>query len=582
LPGYFKRAQELDAQYLLSLNPDRLLHNFRVNAGLDPKAVPYGGWESEQLCPGHTLGHYLSACSMMAGATGDAALAARVNYVVDELLACQHAAGRGLVCAFPDGDAQLFNALAGRRVIGVPWYTMHKIMAGLRDAHVHAQQPQALLVLARLTDWIDEAARGCDDAQFQRMLDLEHRGMSEVLADLYQLTGTDRYLELAKRFSHRALLNTLAEGRDTLDGQHANTAIPKVIGFMRLHDLTGEPRYRRAAQYFWNNVVNRRSFATGGHGDEEHFFAPAQSRRHLASARTMETCGTYNMVRLTRALFTAEPSVAHADYHERALFNGILGSQDPATGMVTYFQATRPGYPKLYCTPEHSFWCCTGTGMENHAKYGDSIYFHDGDMLVVNMFIASELHWRDMGVRIRQTTLFPDHGATRLTVHMSHPAQFTLRLRHPDWCRHVTVRINGQKVLDSTSPGRYLDLARAWHPRDVIDADLPMHLYLQPLPGADDIVAVMFGPLVLAGRMGTAGMQPGDDIVASNQAYGKVLDRKADLPVLALGARGLDALSGASRDGRCPSGSGPRRLPPGSNWCPSTASRTNATPFIGS
>jgi uncharacterized protein len=541
LPGDFKKAQELNGRYLLSLNPDRLLHNFRVNAGLAPKAVVYGGWESELLCPGHILGHYLSACSMMAGATGNEAFASRVNYVVNELQACQQTSGRGLVCAFPDGDAQLRNALAGRPVVGVPWYTMHKIMAGLRDAGLHAQNPQALGVLCRVADWIDDAARGCDDARFQRMLDLEHGGMSEVLADLYRLTGERRYLDLAERFSHRALLTPMAEGHDTLDGLHANTAIPKVVGYMRLHDVTGERRYRSAAQFFWTTVVNRRSFATGGHGDNEHFFAPAQSRQHLTSAMTMETCGTYNMVRLTRALFVAEPSAERADFHERALFNGILGSQDPDTGMLTYFQATRPGYPKLYCTPEHSFWCCTGTGMESHAKHNDSIYFHDGDVLLVNLFIASELHWREKRARIRQTTSFPDHDATRLTVHVEQPTGFTMSLRHPGWCRHVTVRVNGRKVLDSAEPGRYLELARVWHPGDVIDVDLPMHLYLQPLPGADDIVAVMFGPVVLAARMGSDGIGPGDDVVVGNWAYGKVLDRSVDLPVLALGTGDLEA-----------------------------------------
>ncbi|GJI93996.1 glycosyl hydrolase [Duganella caerulea] len=540
LPGPFKTAQDLNGRYLLSLNPDRLLHNFRANAGLVPAAPVYGGWESQELCPGHTLGHYLSACSMMAGATGDAAFAARVQHVVLELQACQKAAGRGLVCGFPDGDAQPRNALAGRPVTGVPWYTMHKIMAGLRDAHLHAAQPQAVAVLSGIADWIGETSRDCDDAGFQRMLNLEHGGMSEVLADLYRLTGERRYLALAERFSHRAVLAPLAEGRDVLDGEHANTTIPKVIGFMRLHDVTGAAPYRQAAQYFWRTVAERRSFATGGHGDDEHFFPPAQVRAHLSSAKTMETCGTYNMLRLTRALFCAQPSASLADFHERAMFNGILGSQDPDTGMVTYFQPTRPGFPKLYCTPEHSFWCCTGTGMENHAKYGDSIYFHDDDVLVVSLFIASELHWREQRARIRQTTAFPERGATRLTVHVEQPATFSLRLRHPGWCRHLVARVNGENVLESVEPGRYLDLRRLWRPGDVVDIELPMHLHLLPLPGADDLVAVMYGPVVLAARLGSDGMRAGDDMVAANVAYVKVLDRPVDVPALTLGANGVE------------------------------------------
>jgi DUF1680 family protein len=556
LDGPFKTAQALDARYLLSLEPDRLLHNFRANAGLAPKAAVYGGWESEEpwvgiRCQGHTLGHYLSACSMMWAATDDAALRQRVDYIVEQLQACQQAAGSCLVCAFPDGDAQLRNGLEGRPIVGVPWYTMHKVMAGLRDAHLHAQQPQALPVLRHLADWIDEAAKGCDDACLQQMLAVEHGGMTEVLADLHALTGDPRYLRLAERFNHQALLAPLAEGRDTLDGLHANTQIPKVIGFARLHALTGEPRYRRAARYFWGNVVGLRSFATGGHGDGEHFFPPAQVREHLMSAKTMETCGTYNMLRLTRALFCEQPTVAHADYHERALLNGILASQDPVTGMVTYFQATRPGYPKLYCTPEHSFWCCTGTGMENHAKYGDAIYFHNGDTLIVNQFIASTLQWRERGVHLRQDTAFPEQAATRLRLQMAAPTRLVLKMRHPAWCRQAAVKLNGRPHLRSRNAGRYIEIDRTWQDGDVVELDLPMHLHLQPLPGAPDVAALMFGPLVLAARLGHEGLRPGDDLIVNERTYGDVLNLPAPLPLpkLALGADGLLAAVRRSEDG---------------------------------
>jgi len=541
LPGPFESARALDARYLLSLNADRLLQGFRANAGLAPKALRYGGWESGELCPGHTLAHYLSACSMMWGSTGQAAFCQRVTYVVDELHACQQAAHSGLVCAFPDGDTQLRNALAGRPVTGVPWYTMHKILVGLRDAHVHAANPRALPVLARLADWMVEAAQGTDEQRFQQMLGVEHGGMNDVLADLHALTGDARYLQLAQRFNHRAVLDPLAEGRDTLDGLHSNTQIPKVIGFARLAEITGDERYGKAARYFWGSVVHKRSFATGGNGEAEHFFPPAETPKRLASAKTMETCCTHNMLRLTRALFTAEPSAAYADYYERALFNGILASQDPDSGMVTYFQATRPGYPKLYCTPERSFWCCTGTGMENFAKLGDSIYFHDADALYVNLFIASTLDWAEKGLRLRQTTNFPDEAATRLQVDTGTPVRFTLRLRHPAWCRQLTVRLNGRPLVDSTEPGRYVEVDRIWHRGDVLDVALPMRLHLHALPGASDIAAVMFGPLALAARLGTEGMEPGADLVASEYAYGWALktEDKA-LPRLALQGRALD------------------------------------------
>ena len=349
LDGPFRKSQELNLRYLASLSCDRLLHNFRVNAGLSPKAPVYGGWETMDLCPGHTLGHFLSAASMMWAATGQAVMRERVEYVVSQLRVCHEAAPERLVCAFPDAETQLRNCLSGRPVAGVPWYTMHKIMAGLRDAHVQVGSADALVILVSIADWIDEAARPLDDARFQAMLDLEHGGMAEVLADLHGLSGDGRYLRLAERFSHRMLLTPLAEGRDTLDGLHANTQIPKVLGFARLHGLTGRAEYQQAARYFWKNVVEQRSYATGGHGDEEKFFPPQQALERLGSVQTMETCGTYNMLRLTRALFMASPTAAYGDFYERALLNGILASQDPDSGMVTYFQSTRPHYRKHYC-----------------------------------------------------------------------------------------------------------------------------------------------------------------------------------------------------------------------------------------
>ncbi|MGQ3052410.1 MAG: beta-L-arabinofuranosidase domain-containing protein [Roseateles sp.] len=541
LAGPFEDARALDARYLLSLNVDRLLHGFRRNAGLPPRSTRYTGWESGDLCPGHTLGHYLSACSMMWASTGHTAFRRRVAFIVDELHACQQASGSGLVCAFADGDTQLRNVIAGRPVTGVPWYTMHKILVGLLDAHVHAGHPRALPVLTRLADWMVDATQGIGEQRFQDMLGVEFGGMNEAMADVHALTGDPRHLRLAERFNHRVLLDALAASRDTLDGLHSNTQIPKVIGFQRLADATGDERAGRAARYFWGTVVHRRSFATGGNGEAEHFFAPAEARKHLGSAKTMETCCTHNMLRLTRALFTEAPSADYADYYERALFNGILASQDPDSGMVTYFQALRPGYPKLYGTAERSFWCCTGTGMENFAKLGDSIYFHDADGLYVNLFVPSTLDWSEQRVRVRQTTRFPDEATTRLALEAGAPTRFTLRLRHPGWCGAMTVSLNGQPLATSREPGRYVEFDRTWQPGDVVDVVLPMQLHLQALPGAPDVAAVMYGPLVLAARMGTAGMTPGADLVASEFAYGWALQQDdVPLPTLALQGRTLD------------------------------------------
>jgi alpha-glucosidase len=559
LDGPFKVAQRLDARYLLSLEPDRLLHNFRLNAGLTPKAPVYGGWESQEpwveiRCHGHTLGHYLSACALMFASTGDGVFRERVEYIVAELRACQLARGDGLVCAFPDGAKQLENSLAGQPFLGVPWYTQHKVLAGLRDAHQHANSKLALEVLRGLVDWIDNATRGVPDAALQKMLDREHGGMNEVLADFHALTAATSNLHadaagapangssslaLAERFSHRALLTPLSESRDTLDGLHANTQIPKVIGFARLHELTGKPVYAAASEYFWNTVTARRSFATGGHGDVEHFFPPARFADHIHSAKTMETCCTHNMLRLTRSLFARAPSAAYADYYERALYNGILASQDPESGMMTYFQATRPGYVKLYCTPADSFWCCTGSGMENHAKYGDSIYFHDAESLYVNLFIASELNWSEKKLRITQKTRFPDQEATELTVRAEAPVRLHMKIRHPEWCRAATVRINGRRHVRSAVAGTYIDIDRTWRDGDVVQIRLPMQLRLQPLPNAPDLVALLYGPIVLAGRLGTEGLTPGADIIVNERTSGDMLNVPMAVPRLSLSEASL-------------------------------------------
>ncbi len=542
LEGPFRRAQERDAEYLLRLEPDRLLHNFRVNAGLKPKAPVYGGWESQEpwveiRCHGHTLGHYLSACSLMFAATGDEQFKRRSDYVVAELRECQDAGRSGLVCAFPDGEKPLREVVDAKRFVGVPWYTMHKIFAGLRDAYLYTDSRAALGVLVKLSEWAVEFTRDITDEQFQRMLDTEHGGMNEVLADVHALTGEARFLTLAERFCHRKLLTPLAAARDTLDKLHSNTQIPKVIGFNRLYELTGREEYGAASRFFWRTVVERRTFATGGNGDNEHFFPPAEFLKHLGSAKTMETCCTHNMLRLTRSLFAHEPTAAYADYYERALYNSILASQDPDTGMMTYFQPVRPGYLKLYCTPTDSFWCCTGSGMENHAKYGDSIYFRGDDALYVNLFIPSTLSWEEKGMTFTQTTRFPEQGMTRLRLKVRRPSRLTLNIRHPSWCQAATLFVNGRRHTTSRQPGGYVAIGRVWHDGDTVEVRLPMSLRAEPLPGNPDVVALLYGPIVLAGRLGREGLTTGADIIVNERTYGDVLNAKVEVPVLAGDAR---------------------------------------------
>lgn len=549
LESPFVRARQRNASYMLDLDPDRLLHNFRVNAGLQPKAPVYGGWESQEpwvdiRCHGHTLGHWLTAGSFMVASTGDQRFKERVDYMVEELRACQNAGGSGLVCAFPDGSEQLDNAVSGSRFVGVPWYTMHKIFAGLRDAHTLAGNETALSVLLRLTEWAAQATAPMTEEAFQGMLRREHGGMNEVLADLYGITGDEGHLHLARRFSHRALLEPLAAGEDTLDGLHSNTQIPKVVGFHRLYQLTGEAEFLEAARFFWEAVVERRSFVTGGHGDLEHFFPPSEFPNRLHSAKTMETCCTHNMLRLTRMLFGTDPRAAYADHYERALYNGILASQDPDSGWNTYFQATRPGYLKLYHTPIDSFWCCTGSGLENHAKYGDSIYFHGPATLWVNLFIPSVLNWEEKGVTLRQTTAFPEEDTTTLSFTVRQPVNLTLKVRYPSWSGPAGLSLNGRALEVDGSRGGYITLSREWRTGDRVEVRLPMTVRTEPLPGDPSRLAFLYGPLVLAGRLGKEGLFPGADILRNERTSGMILDVPVEVPTL---AGDPDRLAGAVR-----------------------------------
>jgi DUF1680 family protein len=368
------------------------------------------------------------------------------------------------------------------------------------------------------------------DAQFQKMLDREHGGMNEVCADLFAITGDTTYRELALRFSHRRLLDPLMESRDVLDGLHANTQIPKVIGFNRIDQIGGGGGHGRAAEFFWRTVTRSRSFATGGHSDGEHFFPIDKFADHLGSAKTMETCCTHNMLRLTRSLHTNHARVHYLDYFERALFNGILASQDPHSGMMTYFQATRPGYVKLYHTPFDSFWCCTGSGMENHARYAETIYAYERDVLYVNLFMASTLDWRERGLGIRQDTRFPDEEHTRLTFRAKQPRELTLAIRHPAWCPVLTATVNGRKKIASRKPGEFLELTRRLRDGDTLDLHLPMSLRLEPLPGAPDYSAVLYGPIVLAGVLGTQGVVPGSQLIVNERKSGEMLNEPVAVP----------------------------------------------------
>ncbi len=512
LDGPFKLAERADLNYLLSLEPDRLLSGFRSEAGLEPKAKKYGGWESQGVA-GHSLGHWLTACALMHRATGRPDLIERLNHAVRELAECQRASGDGALIAYP-GGRKIFRELAAGDVRSqgfdlnggwVPWYTNHKVLAGLVDAHRYAGSGEALGVARRFADWAVDVTRNLTPAQWQTMLGAEHGGMNETLAELYALTGEGTYRELARKFHHDKVLTPLAEGRDVLPGLHANTQIPKLIGLARLYELEGTEADRRAATFFWNTVVDAQTFANGGNSTGEHFGKP-----HALGARlkgdTAETCNTYNMLKLTRHLFTweADPALQMklADYAERATFNHILASVEPKTGMVVYYCRVGQGSKKDFSTPFESFWCCVGTGMENHAKYADGIYFKGDDAVTVNQFIASEARWAEKGVTLRQETRFPDEPNTSFLVTADQSTVFTLRLRYPAWTgTEAKLRVNGEPAEVQGRPGTYIEIRRTWESGDRVDVALPMPLRTEPLPDAPARQAIFSGPILLAGRV---------------------------------------------------------------------------------
>ncbi len=523
LPGEFKTGQDIATNYLLSLDPDRLLAGFREQAGLPKKAEAYGGWEARGVA-GHSLGHYLSACSLAWASTGDPEFQRRVNHIVSELAACQQAEGDGYLAAFPGGREAFVQIAKGDirssgfdlNGLWVPNYTFHKELAGLRDAYRFADCQQALTVACKFADWLDKIYSGLTHEQMQKILACEHGGMNEVLADLYADTGDERYLKLAEKFHHDAILNPLAKGQDILPGKHANTQISKLIGLATLYELTGDPSDKLAAQFFWDRVVHHHSYVTGGDCDAEHFGEPDELNDRL-SPNTTETCNVYNMLKLTEHIFGWSESAAAADFYERALLNDIRSTQNP-DGCVIYNLSLKPGWHKEYQTLTNSFTCCVGTGMENHVKYGEGIYFHDAGNLWVNLFIASELNWRERGVTLRQETQWPDSDHSKIIITTDQPQEFSLNIRHPFWADTLTVKVNGEVVSQFTSPSSYAEIRREWKNGDTVEFSFPLALRTEAMPDNPNRIAIFYGPTLLAADLG-----PQNDPAANRADYVPVL-----------------------------------------------------------
>ena len=520
LPGPYLEAAEVNRRFLMGLDPDRLLHMFRVTAGLPSAARPLGGWESPvNELRGHFSGHYLSACALLSASLGDEAVRRRGDLMVAELAKCQDAIGSGYLSAFPE---EFFDRLREGRQVWAPWYTVHKIMAGMLDMHVYAGNAQALEVVKGMAAWAGRWVRPLGEAQMARVLEREYGGMNEVLYNLSAVTGDEAHRELAHRFDHQRVFAPLAAGRDELQGLHANTTIPKILGAARRYELTGEPRYREIAEYFFREVTARRAYCTGGSSNGEGWGGEPGALAAELSGYTQECCVTYNLLKLARHVFTWTADPACADYVERAVWNGILGTQHPVDGSKLYYVPLASGYWKLFGTPLQDFWCCTGSGSESFSRLGESIYFHDGDGdgdgLWVNQYVASELDWPERGVRLTQQTSFPAAETVALTVRTtgaarpsraSRPVRLALRLRVPYWtARGGGAALNGRPLDGFASPGGYFVLDRAWHDGDRVELTLPMGLHAQPMPDDGSLQAFLYGPLVLAGRLGTAGLTP--------------------------------------------------------------------------
>jgi DUF1680 family protein len=540
LSGPFEAAHQRAAAYLLELEPNRLLAGFRANSGLTPKAEIYGGWETGGLS-GHSLGHYLTACAQEYARSGDVRYRAKVDEIVSGLSECQKARGDGFLSAFrfdrpaPDGkpagfDRQRLDSIwqevsEGRLRSGgfdlngmwSPWYVHHKVLAGLLDADELCGNKKALDVALKFADWAFDITKGLTPEQWQTMLGTEYGGMNESLAELYARAKRPEDLELARKFYDHRVLDPLAEGRDELAGKHSNTQIPKIIGLARLYELTGKPEDQQAARFFWKTVVGHHTYAIGGNSNGEYLGPPDKLSDRLSS-NTCETCNTYNMLKLTRHLFEWSPEAGEMDFYEQAYLNHILGSQDPDGGGVTYFMPLGTGSHREYSSRFNDFTCCHGTGMENHTKHGDTAYFHDGaKTLWVNLFMPTELTWKEAKTKLRQDTEFPNTGMVAISV-VEGGGPFEMRLRHPGWAQGpIEYQVNGKLVLSSREPGSYASIKRTWNKGDRLEFRLPMSLREVPMPDNANRVALAYGPIVLAADLGSArALAPRTPVLVTN------------------------------------------------------------------
>ena len=533
LDGPLKKARDLNIKTLLLYDCDRLLAPYLKEAGLTPKGKSYSNWDG---LDGHVGGHYLTAMAINA-ATGDTECQKRMEYFISELKACAEANarnhpewGKGYVGGVPGSDRLWstfkkgdFGAYYGA---WVPFYNIHKMYAGLRDAWVYCGNEEAKQLFLGFCDWAIDLTAGLSDDQMERILHTEHGGMNEVLADAYAITNDKKYLDVAKRFSHRRLLLPLSQRQDCLDNMHANTQVPKVVGFERISELSGDELYHDASAYFWDIVTGERTLAFGGNSRREHFPSKEACKDFVEDIDGPETCNTNNMLKLSEELHRRNPEARYADFYELATFNHILSSQHPQHGGYVYFTSARPRHYRNYSAPNEAMWCCVGTGMENHGKYGQFVYTHQGDALFVNLFVASELNWKEKGVVLRQETQFPYSETSKLTI-AEGKGKFTLMVRYPGWVKpgQFEVKVNGAPVSIVTGPSSYVAIDRQWKKGDVVEMTFPMHNSVKYIPNLPQYIALMHGPVMLAMKTGTEdlAMLIADDSRFGQLAVGKKL-----------------------------------------------------------
>lgn len=532
----FKHARDLNIKTLLQYDVDRLLAGFRKIAGLPAKAKTYNNWDG---LDGHIAGHYLTAMALNFASTGNAECKKRLDYIIKELQACADANGKlypdwavGYIGAVPNSNTIWstlqqadFNAF---RAAWVPWYNLHKMYNGLRDAWLYTGNEQAKQLYLIFCAWGINVVSTLNEAQMQSMLDIEHGGMNEVFADAYQITGEKRFLEAAKRFSHRQILDAMAQRTDNLDNKHANTQVPKAIGFQRIAELTSDKAYTIAGEFFWQTVTQNRTLAFGGNSRREFFPSKASSTDFITEVEGPESCNSYNMLKLTADLFRVNADAKYIDYYERTMYNHILSTQHPEHGGYVYFTPVRPRHYRVYSSPNKAMWCCVGSGMENHGKYNELIYTHQEDTLFVNLFVGSTLNWKAKQFILEQETVFPEQAKTTLRIREG-SGKKRIKIRYPSWIAQGAFRItiNGKQYHHNSLPSSYVSIDRVWKKGDVIEVALPMHHSIEQLPYVIDYNAVLYGPILLAAKTGTESL---NGLIADDSRWGHIASGKR-LPV---------------------------------------------------